>query len=214
MAQDVLGPGYEQTAEELINITVDNAESETQIVSDLQREKEVLEAEEKATVERYIAAMRPIYAGMVMDDFEGNIAGLYDGSEIYVDRSVMMVGDSVEQTIAQAEEVYDHESYHQDNNHTAPLHVMAETKGEIAAVIGGVEFTETELIEGLTVKQTGDQFVSVEYVAFKENLERAMTNAELSVSDVENAINAQHDVTLIDDRIADPALEEYQALSA
>ncbi len=213
MAQEVLSPGYEQSAEELINTTVDNAETESEVISKLQREKEELEARERALVEYYIQETRPIYAAMIMDDFDGNVAGLSDGSEIYVDRSVMMVGESVEQTIAQAQEVYEHEAYHDEKGHSAPLYVIAETKGDIAAVIGGVEFTETELIEGLTVKQTGDQFVSVEYVEFKENLEEAMRNAELSIEDIEEAVNEKKDVTLIDDRIEDSAPEQNYTLA-
>lgn len=206
-------PGYEQTAEELINTTVENAESETGVISELNKKKEMLEAGERATIDYYIQETRPIYAGMMVDDFEGNIAGLYDGSAIYVDRSVLMVGESVEQTVAQAEEVYDHESYHKAHKHTGPIHVMAETKDDIALVLGGVEFTETELIEGLTVAKTGDQFVSTEYVEYKNNLLKATVNAAISIDDVEQAVH-EKDVTVIDDRMVDPAPEETQALAA
>jgi hypothetical protein len=202
-----------ETAEQLINTTVEEAENGSAIVSELEKNKDALEADQRAILERYIAETRPIYAAMFVDDFEGNIAGLYNGSDIFVDRSVMQVGSSVDQTIAQAKEVYKHEGYHKENDHTAPLQVMAETKGNIAAVIGGVEFTETGLIEGLTVMQTGDQFVSAEYVDYKNNLQKGMSNAGLGISDIEDAINNAKDVTKIDDRAQEESPEPSYAIA-
>lgn len=187
-------------AEAIINAVVMDRDDSTNILSGLQEVKEEMEAGERATVDRYIVAMRPVYAGMMVDDLEGNTAGLYDGSSIFVDRSVLLVDQSVELTIAQSCEVLRHENYHLENDHTAPLVVMAETKGDIAAVIGGVEFTETALIEGLTVKQTGDQFVSEEYLEYENMIDRAMANAHLTVGNFEEAVNEKKNVAAIDDR--------------
>lgn len=194
---------HEWTAQDLINTTVETEEGSA-VISTLQRKKEMLEASERATVEHYISEMRPIYAAMLVDNLGGNIAGLYDGSSIYVDSGVVQMNGSIDTTLAQAWEVYDHENYHKENKHTSPMTVMADTRGDIAAVIGGVEFTETALIEGLTVKQTGDQFVSVQYVEYKNMVERALDSSGRTIGELEQAVNEKKDLTLVDDRAQAP----------
>ncbi len=167
---------------------------------DLEASKGVLASEERRTVEAYINALRPIYAEMIVRDFAGNTAGLYDGSAIYLDRSVPAVDASVEETIARAKEVYGHEGYHQLHRHTEPLQVIAETKDDIAAVIGGVEFTETALIEGLTVRETGDQFVSEEYLEYERMIDRAVARSERTLEDIKHSVNVTKNIAAIDDR--------------
>lgn len=204
------------SAEELINRTVASVEGSS-VVSALSRGKEALAAGERASVERYIQAMRPIYAAMLVDDFGGNTAGLYDGSSISIDRRVAMVDASVDTTVDRAREVYEHERYHQRHRHTEPLAVMADTREDIAAVIGGVAFTETALVEGLTVARTGDSFVSAEYGAYKQNLLGGIARAGLNIADVERAVNDEKDLTRIDDRAresSDASSSSSHALAA
>ncbi len=193
-----------ETAEDLINQSVLEGDSSSEILASIDSGKEHLEAQERATIDSYIAAMRPIYAAMVVDEFSGNIAGLYDGSQIYVDQAVMMVGESVDTTIAQAQEVYDHETYHQANNHLAPMKVVAGMRDGVYAVIGGVAFTQTELIEGLTVAETGNQFVSAEYKAHERAIRKAADASGEGISGIAEAVNNKKDLTLIDDRAKAP----------
>ncbi len=190
------------TADMLINQSVLEGNSSSQILASIDAGKAQLEAQERATVDSYITSMRPIYAAMVVDKFSGNIAGLYDGSKIYVDQTVMMVGQSVDTTIAQAKEVYDHEKYHQTNNHLAPMQVVADVRDGVYAVIGGVAFTETELIEGLTVAETGNQFVSAEYKEHERALRKAADASSVGLQGIAHAVNVAKDISRIDDRTA------------
>jgi hypothetical protein len=190
------------TAETLINQSVLSGVSSSQILASIDAGKEQLEAQERAAIDSYIQAMRPIYAAMIVDEFSGNTAGLYDGSQIYVDQSVMMVGQSVDTTIAQAQEVYEHEHYHQTNNHLAPMQVVADVRDGVYAVIGGVSFTQTELIEGLTVAETGNQFVSAEYKAHERALRKAASASGVGLQGIAQAVNVAKDITHVDDRTA------------
>jgi hypothetical protein len=190
------------TAEILINQSVLEGDSSSEIMTSLNEGKQHLEAQERATVDSYIAAMRPIYAAMIVDEFSGNTAGLYDGSQIYVDQTVMMIGQSVDTTIAQAQEVYDHERYHKKNNHLAPMQVVADMRDGVYAVIGGVTFTQTELIEGLTVAETGNQFVSDEYRAHEKAVLKAADASGVGLEGIVHAVNVAKDVSRIDDRTA------------
>jgi len=201
----------EQTAENVINQNADGMHSPDTFVASLENDLQNLEAAEREKVQQYIAHMRPIMAGVLIDDLGGNTAGLYNGSAIFVDQGVLMVGHSMDQTIAQTKEVKDHETYHAENDHTASMQIVEDTRGSFVATIGGRQFTEEGLIEGLTVMQTGHEFVSTEYVGFENSLASAIGSAGLDVSDVKEAVNEKKDLTLIDDRTRQeqPAETDY-----
>lgn len=198
---------YIDSVEGLINTTILEQGSSGSILSALNERKVDLETSERATVQRYIDAMRPVYAAMIVDDFSGNTAGLYDGSAIYVDRNVMMVGRSLETTIAQAGEVHAHETYHQTNHHLAPMQVVADARAGVYALIGGIAFTETELVEGLTVAETGNAFVSHDYRRYEDMVRQAAATSGQGIDGIATAVNKKKDLTLVDDRAQVPLTE-------
>lgn len=188
-------------AEELINQTVDEADSADNIIGELEDSKEMLEASEAATVQQYIDGIRPQIEGAMVTDLDPGVGGLYDGSpQVKIAEDMLVIDQSVDATIARLEEVREHENYHAENNHLEPMDVVHDTRTDAFAVIGGQEFTETELIEGLTVMQTGNTFVSDEYRDHERTLEAAMAASGQSVEDIEEAVNHAKDITLIDDR--------------
>jgi hypothetical protein len=194
------------TAEELINQTVDANDSSEAIIADLRRNQEQLEQSERADIDRYINGIRPAVAGMLVEDLGDGIGGVYDGSNVTMGKISLYVHDSIAQTIERAEEVSEHEGYHQDHDHTAAMSVGSSAEGDTVVTIGGETFDETALIEGLTVSRTGDSFVSEEYVQYETTLQNAVARAGISITDVEEAVNKKKDLSLIDD--ADRAQEE------
>lgn len=192
------------TGEEVINGIIESQDSAENVLRELERKKDLLEGDERRKVERYIADMRMIFRSMVIDDLGGNTAGLYDGNDIFIDRKVMGIGESVDETVSRAQEVYEHEKYHAENNHMEPLQIVGETRGDIAAVIGGQEFNTTELIEGLTVMETGNQFVSDGYRGYERDLQQAMEEADLEIEEIRAALNKDKDLRKIDDRMRQP----------
>lgn len=193
----------EQTAigaEDLINQTVDQA-APGNIISELERAEERLKTSEAQRVQMYINGIRPQIQGAIVQDLNPGIGGQYDGNpSVTIAASTLMVDSSIEETIARAEEVRAHENYHAANNHLEPIAVVNDTRTNAFAVIGGYAFTQTELIEGLTVMQTGNTFVSDEYRAHEQALSNAMTASGQTVGDIEEAVNRAKDLSLIDDR--------------
>ncbi len=195
--------GYGQERDEaivLINTAVADGGSGEQILSRIDVGAGELDDAEKAKAERYVSAIQKETRGAIVKELDPGIGGMWNGNDVHIATGILAVHESIERTIAQVEETRAHEDYHAEHDHTAPLMVMAETKGEIAAVIGGTEFTETALVEGLVVAKTGDEFVSAEYVEYKKTLLSAVDRAGLNLADVENAVNTEKNVTLIDDR--------------
>lgn len=192
------------TGEEVINGIIESQDSTENILRELERKKDLLEGAERQKVEKYIADMRQIFNDMVMDDLGGNTAGLYNGKNIFIDRNVLTVNGSLDETVSRSQEVYEHEKYHAENNHTEPLQIVGDTRADIAAVIGGREFSQTELIEGLTVMQTGHAYVSDGYLGYERELELAMQEARLEIDEIEAALNKDKDLTKIDDRTRQP----------
>ena len=197
------------TAQTAINDAVAAGGMSDTIISRVRSNAEGLDSAEKERVDYYIAGIRPAIAGTIVADLGSGVGGMYDGSKISMATGTIMVGSSIEQTVDMAKQVKDHEEYHEENDHTAPMQVVDATRNSVAVVIGGREFSETAFIEGLTVSQTGNEFVSTEYVQYESDFLSAINTAELSIGEVEAAVEAK-DLTLIDDRTkeerpADPA---------
>ena len=187
------------TAQTAINDAVSAGGSGTEIISRVRSNAEELGTAEKARVDYYIAGIRPAIAEMIVTDLGNGIGGMNKGSEVFMATSTIMVGQDIEQTVDMAAEVKKHEVYHQKNKHTDPMQVVDGTRTSVALVMGGKEFTDTKFIEGLTVSQTGHEFVSTEYVQYESDFLSAINTAELSIEEVEAAVTAK-DLTLIDDR--------------
>lgn len=186
-------------AEGVINDVVGTAASGQEIIDRLYREQAELEAAERAKVGQYIQGVRSEITGMTVAKLGADIGGLYDGSNIYMGTGTLLVDQSIEHTLARAGEVSDHERYHREHDHTASMRIVEDTRENFVAIIGGLGFTQEELLEGLTVTKTGDRFVAQEYVGFERKLKQGAGNAGLSLAEVERAVDSK-DLTLIDDR--------------
>lgn len=193
----------EVSAEHLINATVGSGVAAGEMLARMEERARMLEAEERAKVQKYIAGIRPAISGVLVQALPSGVGGQYDGSGVAIARTTLLVGANIEETVAQAELTRAHENYHKLHHHTDPMQVVAETRHGIVVTIGGKGFTDEALVEGLTVMQTGDRFVSAEYVGFQNDLMGAMASAGLSVREVEDAVNVQKDLTLIDDATHD-----------
>jgi hypothetical protein len=188
------------TAEGYINHAVDQSgRSPDGLLSDLEKGKDQLEKAEAAKVSLYQHHVREALHGTFIAELESGIGGMYSDTGIQISTDTLMIGGSFQATIDQIEETAEHEKYHRDNNHLDPMQLGASAHDDIVATIGSVEFTDTQIVEGLTVLETGDQFVSQEYIEHEQCLTRAMAAAALSVEDVRQAVNEKKDYGLVDD---------------
>lgn len=187
------------TAEELINETVSGADSAYAVLGALKQRRMELEASEAATVQQYIDGIRPEIEGALVHTMDAGIGGYYDGgSSVHIATSTLVIDSSVEETIARVEEVRAHENYHAEHDHLAPMILGASADGDTVVTIGGYGFTNTELIEGMTVAMTGHDFVSDQYRQYEADVRSAVAAAGINLGDVEQAI-AQKDLTAVDD---------------
>ncbi len=146
---------------------------------------------------RYISALRNVSHDATVGALPEGIGGQFDG-EVTIATSTLEVGsEGIEKTIAQMQEVDRHEAYHALNQHLEPLQTV---DGSGMVVIAGEEFSTTEVIEGLTVSETGNVFVSDGYRQHEDEVTSAIAEAGLSRDDLRRAVNDEKDLTQIDDR--------------
>ncbi len=191
-------PSLAETGEQVINEAVASEESMEAKLRKMDEDKKKLEQSERAKVDQFIGGVRPLVQGVLVKDLGPRVGGLYDGENRYIAENVLYVTGSVNQTIAQITEIWDHEKYHEEHDHTAPMTTGSSAQGDAIVTIGEWKFTDEALIEGLTVAQTGDQFVSDGYKEFKGDLLTAVDAAGITISDVERAVDKKN-LTLIDD---------------
>lgn len=189
----------EHEAAAIINGGIEMYGASEESLNYLERRQEMVDAGVRDHLRKYVTAFRGVYRDMTVRKFDGNTAGLYDGSNIYIDEAVPEVAASVQESIDRGMEVHDHELYHKKNNHTAPMKIVNDQRRAAFLVMGGVEFKNTEFFEGITVDRTGDRFVHGTYRAHQSRFNEAIQKAGLSVEEVEAAVKAQ-DLTRIDDR--------------
>ncbi len=188
------------SAEECINETVEQAAgSPDTFLQDVKGNAEHLEQQEKAKVYQYIDGVRGAIQGAVIADLPTGIGGTCSDQHIQIAEDALAVGDSIEMTIAKAQEIGDHEKYHRDNHHSAPMKVGASAKGDTVATIGREKFTDKRLVEALTVHETGNRFVAQSYIEHVEHTTRALVRANLDWNDLAEAINEKKDYGLVDD---------------
>lgn len=156
---------------------------------------------ETPQVDAYIGALRTFSHDAAIGALPEGVGGQFDGAITIATNTVEVGADGVDKTIARMQEVYDHELYHALNGHTD---AMMTWDGAPTVVIAGEGFDTTEVIEGLTVTETGEEFVSGGYKQHKSDLNSAIAKAGLNLDDVRNAVNEEHDFGLIDDRQRDP----------
>jgi len=195
-----------EEAKTLINRNVEEAEKEG--VNSPDRLKQKISAgmqhvfgETRHHVDIYLNGMKSATEGMQVEDLDDGIGGLYDGSKPKMATDTLEVSSTVEGTVERMEEVSDHEHYHQDNDHLAPMKTAATKDDPNVLVLGGQKFTtDVPLVEGLTVHDTGNRFVSAEYKQMEQDLLDGASAAGIGMDTLRTAINEQKDLTLIDDR--------------
>lgn len=190
----------------VINASVQEAETEKGAYSNIQfsgvvqRRAEEMGVQDHQGIVAYVGALRNSSHSFVITTLDDGVGGLYDGQRIKMATATIAVSADIDKTVAQLGEVLLHEQYHQQHEHTEPMMTI---DGADNIIIAGERFTTTAFIEGLTVAQTGNQYVSLEYLTYERNLLAAAARAALSVSNLEHAV-AVRDLTSIDDRLRDP----------
>lgn len=201
-------------AHALINASVTQGGGRKEILERIEAGKEALEAAEQAKVTTYIVGIQKNTRGTVVTTLDPGIGAQWDGTQIEMAQASLIVDKSIDQTLAMTKEIWEHENFHKVHKHTAPMKVVEGTREDVGVLLGGVEISQRDLIEAVTVINTGDQFVDREYTTFVDTLNGALTTADgVTLSDVEKAVNG-HDLTLIDDRTRENAEELPGVFSA
>lgn len=195
----------EQEAAELINRTLEE-EEETGVRSPEQMQQAIRErtkhvqGETREKVNEYLDGMVDATKGTSVEELGRGIGGLYNGSERKIARDTVEVRGGIRETVERMQEVSKHELYHATHHHLAPLATAATEEEGDDLQLGGISFTEEESIEGLTVHDTGNTFVSEGYRGHENKLVSAASAEGVSMDEVRRAINEEKDLTLIDDR--------------
>jgi hypothetical protein len=210
----------EREAKSIINVTLDKESKKgnhnPKVIESAIRERARFSSNQvRNLVNQYNAGVFREVEGTEIEELEKGVGGLYNGSKEKIALETLKVHDDIKKTIENSKEVAAHEAYHADNKHLEAMKTVDENaiqkepgkeggwknaKKDAALVMGKKEFTEEQLIEGLTVKETGDKFVSKEYQNHKAELEAGMSAAGLDINQVREAVNEKKDLTLIDDR--------------
>jgi len=156
-------------------------------------------------IQEYVTALRKLSRGVIAP-LPAGVGGQYDGSGIEIAVQTIQVEDNVQKTIARMRETMDHERYHADSHHEKTLLGGASAGGSAIVEIGKTRFPHVALIEGLTVHDTGHQFVSLEYRQYMQNLLAAVAASDISIDDVRVAVNEKKNLAPIDDAVSDNLL--------
>lgn len=137
--------------------------------------------------------------GAVLRSLDPGVTGQWNGSEISISPDAWSVaGRSVGEAIAQGDETARHEQYHRTHGHTEAIKTI-----EGVVHIGGEEFEEEEIVEAITVQNTGENYVCDMYRDYRRRFYAALSRSGQSASKGEAALNEYKDLTRIDDRNAD-----------
>lgn len=216
-----------EMAAAVINTAVTNAEkngkaSPKKIADDVEVLIEMTGAETPEAKE-YVTMLRDKSHAYIVTTLPDGIGGLNTPNSTEVAASTLKVDEKggIAQTIDRAKETKRHEIYHAVNNHTAPIATYGSEEAEsteveptditpdqptevddteAAVVVGNKEFEVEEFVEGVTVLETGANHVSGGYKGHKSDVESAMAQANLTIGDVRQALNKDHDLSQIDDR--------------
>lgn len=208
----------EQDAAEVINGTIEDAGDQAdkeEIIDALEERMGDGKSDIQPEVHEYIEGVRKLSHDAIITELPPGIGGQFDGSDIAIAKETLKVGENgVVETVKQLEETNRHEMYHALNGHTDPLLMPGGSEPDGTKVKSGnvvideKEFSETQVIEGLTVAKTGDTFVSEDYKSNAKEFSEALDRAGLGLSDAERAVNEEKDLTRIDDRYRDAAQEK------
>lgn len=195
-------PATTSSAEEqaviAINGTIEDAASKEELLRNLEGEQKNAEGAKKERINDYIQGIRPQIEDVMVDDLEEGVGGEFDGEKKTIAKESLAVHASIQETIDMTTEIVEHETYHEENDHTKPMQSGSSAKGETVVTLGTEKFKDRDFIEGITVLRTGDRFVSNEYRGFRRKMERALRNSDTTIEQVEHAVK-QKDLRLIDD---------------
>jgi hypothetical protein len=144
----------------------------------------------------YINTLREMGHRVTVAALPEGVGGQFDGRITMAHATTEVTPENISSTIDCMKEVHRHEMYHATNGHLEGMRTM----GGDGALINGVSFTSTEIIEGLTVAETGNEFVSDGYHGYEADLTGAIAGAGLSMDRLRRAVNTEKDLGLIDDR--------------
>jgi hypothetical protein len=202
-------------AANIINEHVEGASSASDLQRKIEQDTRAITDETRTKINTYVSGMKDATKGAVIDELDAGVGGLYNGKEQIIAESTLEVSGSIEQTVNRIGEVSRHEAYHATNKHLESMQTAAGQGSEETLVLGGKSFkNDTPLVEGLTVHDTGNEFVSDQYVQYEEELVSAASAAGVSMDEVRNAVNVEKDLTLIDDRTREDAAEPQYAMAA
>jgi len=187
----------------------DRSRSPDQLKADIRKKTEGISRDVRRHVDMYVSGVLPAMEGARGEKLQEGIGGLYTGDQRKIALSTLQVRGSIQEVIAQNKEVGAHEKYHADHHHLEAMKAVDEgdqktTACDTVLVMGGKEYTEESLIEGLVVDETGDTFCSDGYRKFQSELRSGMASAGVDIDAVRQAVNVEKDLTLIDDRSKAP----------
>ncbi len=139
-------------------------------------------------ITRYVTSLRGFHHGAVITTLPEGVGGQFDGSSVEIAaQTVSVENGDVSHTIAQMEEVNRHEAYHALHHHTE---VVVSEDSPISVILADEGLKTEEFIEGLTVAQTGNQFVSEEYRQYERAVRSGVRRAGITLEEAEQAIAA------------------------
>lgn len=171
-----------------------------------------LQGNETESIKAYVSLLQAGSHTCIAETLPATIGGKFDGSRIFINYSTLQVGSHIGEATARIQEVIAHEVYHAVHHHTDPVvlatHALQEhdsfmsdvPSSEPEVIIGNEEFTYEEVVEGLTVTETGEEFVSTDYRGYGERIQSALVRSHLSMNNLRRAVNEEKDLTLVDDR--------------
>lgn len=135
------------------------------------------------------------------------VAGLWNGKHIFISDKLIeqAVRDGGKVSMDTLEAVKLHEEYHKQHKHEEPLKAGRTAKSNTIVTIGGIDFTGTELREGINTIDTGDKLPehmrAKSYLAHADKLQKAVAASSrgISLRDVRRAINDHKDMSKIED---------------
>ena len=197
------------TTEEL---TSGREASPEELAREIEKRAEGASLEAQAPIQQYIVGLLVLtrYGASVAVLPQG-VGGLYNGG-IKIAASTVRPDEAalgMTTVIARMKETGEHEGYHARHRHETPIVVSPEaTQQNIVVTIGNERFRDqAEIVEALTVVDTGDRFVSIEYHARMEKLLRAVSTSDVTLDDVRKAVNVDHDLTDTDNTPRAPATD-------
>ncbi|MDD5750960.1 MAG: hypothetical protein PHS73_00380 [Candidatus Peribacteraceae bacterium] len=140
------------------------------------------------SVRQYVDALRHFSHDAMITTLPEGVGGQFDGSSVEIATSTVEVDTGgVTQAIARMEETMRHEAYHAVHHHTE---VAVAPDASISTIMVGEGLNTEQFIEGLTVAQTGNRFISDEYRQYEQKVRTGVRRAGLTLEEAERELAA------------------------